>query len=78
MPVSEETATESWTDSLRRTTGITNTFKKAYEVGLFLAGITEPEVAYRKALETVKVHGVVSFKQKGGDQCVTIVNAKVY
>ena len=78
MPVVQETSTESWTESLVRTTGIAHTFKKAYEVGLFLAGITSPETKYRKALETVKVHGVASFKQKDGDQCVTIVKSKVY
>jgi hypothetical protein len=78
MPAEQETSTESWTEALTRTTGITHTFKKAYEVGLFLAGITKPETAYRKALETVKVYNVVSFKQKDGEQCVTIVNTKVY
>jgi hypothetical protein len=78
MPVDPETSTESWADSLKRTTGITHTFKKAYEVGLFLAGITQPEIAYRKALETIKLHGVVSYKQKGAEQCVTIVKSKVY
>lgn len=78
MPAVDETSTESWADALKRTTGITHTFKKAYEVGLFLAGITQPEVAYRKALETIKLHGVVSFKQKGAEHCVTIVKSKVY
>lgn len=67
-----------WAEELCRTTGITHTFKRAYEVGLFLAGITEPEMKYRKALETIKKFGAVEVKQASGKQRITIVHTRVY
>lgn len=67
-----------WAEELCRTTGISHTFKRAYEVGLFLAGITEPEIKYRKALETIKKFGAVEIKQKGAEQRVTIVHTRIY
>lgn len=67
-----------WAEELCRTTGITHTFKRAYEVGLFLAGITAPEMKYRKALEAIKKMGAVEIKQAGGEQRITIVHTRVY
>ena len=67
-----------WEAQIRETTGIANDFKKAYRVGLFLARISKPKLGYRKALETIKVHGAVNFGQEDGDQEVTIVKCKWY
>jgi hypothetical protein len=67
-----------WEAQIRETTGITNDFKKAYNVGLFLARISKPALGYRKALETIKVNGAVNFGQMEGDQEVTIVKCKWY
>ncbi len=68
----------SWEAQIQETTGIANDFKRAYTVGLFLARISKPKLGYRKALETIKVTGAVSFGQEDGEQEVTIVKCKWY
>lgn len=67
-----------WEQELIRTTGISHTFKRAYEIANFLAGITDPEIKYRKALETIKKRGAVEIKQRSGAQKATVVLTRVY
>lgn len=69
---------QSWEESLLKTVGVAHTFKKAYEVGLFLAGITRPDCSYRKSLERLKLTGAASVQQSGGEAKLTIVKAKLY
>jgi len=56
---------ESLGEKLRETTVVCDTFTKAYEIGLFLAGITAPDKAYRRCLEEVKKAWAVQVSQRG-------------
>jgi hypothetical protein len=55
---------ESLGEKLRETTVVCDTFTKAYELGLFLAGITAPDKAYRRCLEEVKLYMAVQVSQR--------------
>lgn len=67
----------SWAEALQRSCGVCNNFAKAYEIGLFLAGIVEPDLRYRKSLEIIKVQGAVTV-QDGKGRAATIVRVKHY
>jgi hypothetical protein len=67
-----------WERSLQSSMGICHTFAKAYEIALFLAGITVPDIKYRKLLETAKRKGAATVKQKDGEQSATIVKVRIY
>jgi len=67
-----------WEKSLQSSMGICHTCSKAYEIALFLAGITQPDIRYRKALETIKAKGAVTVKQRDGEQSATIVKVRIY
>jgi hypothetical protein len=68
----------TWEVDLKETIGICHTCAKAYEIGLFLAGITRPEQTYRKILETVKRNGAATLSQRDGSAAATIVVIKIY
>jgi hypothetical protein len=71
----------SWEETLTKLTGVTYTFKHAYTIGLFLAGITSPSVQYRKALFLINQRGVVTVQEKSDSEKVsevTIVLSKIY
>lgn len=53
-----------WEGSIISSLGICHTFSKAYEIALFLSGITQPEIKYRKALETIKQKGAIQIRSK--------------
>jgi len=74
----KETPTKGWEESLTSTLGVCDNLKKAYEIALFLGEISKPDSSYRKVLETVKVKGAYSLKQKGGHQAAVIVRIKSY
>ena len=67
-----------WGAAMQETMGICHTCAKAYEIALFLAGITEPDRSYRKVLDTVKAKGAATLAQKGGEQAATIVRVRIY
>lgn len=50
--------------AIRESTVVCDTFSKAYELALFLGGITKPAKAYRGTLEEIKVKGAVEVSQK--------------
>lgn len=68
----------SWEQAMADSLGICHTLKKAYEIAKFLAGITRPDVNYRKTLDIMKRTGAVTVTQIDGDQAATIVNVKIY
>lgn len=68
-----------WEKALQETLGICHTLKRAYDIALFLAGITAPKIKYRKALETIKAKGAVRIEsQKEHEAGVIIVLVKIY
>lgn len=67
-----------WERSLQSSMGICHTFAKAYEIALFLAGITQPETNYRRSLAAAKSKGAVTIKQRDGEQYATIVKVRIY
>lgn len=67
-----------WERSLQETLGICHTCSKAYEIALFLAGITKPDRNYRKMLDLIKRNGVATVSQLEGEQRATIVVVKIY
>ena len=68
----------NWEAAMQQSMGVCRTCKKAYEIALFLGAITEPDSAYRKVLETLKVKGAYTLKQREGDQEATIILIKEY
>jgi len=78
QPVPSIPAPASWEAALTSTVGICHTCKKAYQVSLFLAGITKPDCSYRKILETVKKKGAATVSQVEGEQRATIALTKMY
>lgn len=76
---SKESAGQEWEAELQETLGICHTLAKAYEIALFLAGITEPKIKYRKALETMKRKGAVRIdSKKEHEPSAVIVKVKIY
>jgi hypothetical protein len=67
-----------WGAALQETLGICHTCAKAYEIAVFLAGITRPDKSYRKILDTVKLKGAATLAQVEGAQAATIVKVKIY
>lgn len=67
-----------WGVAMQETMGICHTCAKAYEISLFLAGITKPNKNYRKVLDTIKAKGAVTLAQLDGEQAATIVKVKIY
>lgn len=67
-----------WEAAMQGSLGICHTFAKAYEIGLFLSGITEPQQKYRKALEIIKVRGAVRLDSKRDEPGCIIVRVKIY
>ena len=67
-----------WHESLQETLAICHTLSRAYEIGCFLSGITEPAIKYRKALETVKAQGAVQVGSLKDEPEFTIVKVKIY
>lgn len=71
----------SWEETLTSLTGVTYTFKHAYTIGLFLAGITNPSLQYRTALFAINQKGVITVQEKSDSENtseVTIVLSKIY
>jgi hypothetical protein len=51
--------------AIRESTVVCDTFAKAYELAIFLGGITDPGKAYRGALEEIKLKYSTEILQKG-------------
>jgi hypothetical protein len=76
---SREPADTSWESALQETLGICHTLTKAYEIGLFLGGITQPRISYRKCLSLIKARGAVRIdSEKEHEASCTIVKVKIY
>lgn len=76
---SKDQLDKDWEPALQETLGICHTLSKAYEIALFLAGITQPRIKYRKALETIKQRGAVRIEsQKEHEASAIIVKVKIY
>lgn len=67
-----------WEESLKQSVGICYTAAKAYEIALFLAGITKPDLNYRKVVQLLNLKGVVTVSQIGDTASATIVKTKIY
>ena len=67
-----------WEQELMETLAVCSNLKKAYEVGMFLGRVADPDSSYRKVLETIKVKGAYTLKSQKGEQQVTIVRIKYY
>ena len=67
-----------WESALQETLGICHTFSKAFEIALFLSGITAPAIKYRKALETIKQKGAVRVDSTKQEPSAIIVRVKIY
>jgi hypothetical protein len=68
-----------WEAAVQETLGICHTLSRAYEIALFLAGITAPKIKYRKALETMKAKGAVRItSEKEHEPGAVIVKVKIY
>ena len=78
MISNRDTANLDWEAALQQSVGICYTAKKAYEIALFLAGITRPDKLYRKCLNTLNARGAVQISQLDGEQSATIVVTKIY
>ena len=78
LVMSEKELALAWEPALQETLGICHTLAKAYEIALFLSGITEPAVSYRKALETIKAKGAVTINSKREEPAAVIVKVKIY
>jgi hypothetical protein len=76
--MSNKESTLEWEQALRETLGVCHTVKQAYQIALFLGGISKPDSSYRKTLETIKVKGAYTINQIGGSQAATIVQVKHY
>jgi hypothetical protein len=61
--------------AVRETTMVCDTFAKAYELALFLGGITEANRAYRACLEKIKVSYKVDLGNKAS---MTDVKASIF
>lgn len=72
--------TKTWEESLRDSMGTCRTIKKAYEIALFLSGISKPNLNYRQVLRRLKQKGAVQIKHEDGNrpETVTIVHTKAY
>lgn len=69
----------TWEASLQETLGICHTLAKAYEISLFIAGITAPAISYRKALQLMKLRGAVKIdSKKEHESSAVIVKTKIY
>jgi len=59
------------------TTAICNTVKKSYQIGIWLAGISEPDHTYRKTADLIRERGVVYIADKSNPEEVRVVISKV-
>ena len=69
---------KEWGVAMQETMGVCHTCSKAYDIALFLAGITKPDKSYRKILDTVKTKGAATLAQVEGEAAATIVRVKIY
>lgn len=73
----KEPAGLEWHASLQETMAICHTLKRAYEIGLFLSGVTAPELKYRKVLDTIKSTGAVRVGSLRDEPGFLIVKVKI-
>ena len=59
------------------TAAVCNTVKKSYQIGLWLAGLSDPDHTYRKTADTIREQGVVYISDKGNPEETRVVIAKV-
>jgi hypothetical protein len=60
-------------EELRSTMIASNTFKKAYQTGLSIAGIRTPSIGYRKAVDRVRAEGAVQIRDKQNPDAEIVV-----
>jgi hypothetical protein len=64
-------------EELRSTLVASNTFKKAYERGLSVAGIRNPNLKYRTAIERIRQTGAVQIQDdRDPEASITIAHVK--
>jgi hypothetical protein len=59
------------------TTAVCGTVKKAYHIGLWMAGIKESSHTYRKTADTVRDEGIVFISEKSNPEEARIIITKV-
>lgn len=67
---------ESLGEELRSTVRASKAFKKAYTIGLEIAGITDPSPGYRKAIDRIKAEGAITVESKQ-DPSIQVTVARV-
>lgn len=64
-------------EELRSTVIASRVFKKAYDTGLSIAGIRNPSIGYRKAIDRVRAEGAVQIQDRLEPSAeVTVVQVK--
>jgi hypothetical protein len=77
--LSDKESSLNWEESIISSLGICHTFSKAYEIALFISGITQPDIKYRKALETIKQKGAIQIRSKlEHEPGAVIATVKIY
>jgi len=77
--LSDKESSFNWEESIISSLGICHTFSKAYEIALFISGITQPDIKYRKALETIKQKGAIQIRSKlEHEPSAVIATVKIY
>lgn len=66
-----------WGKRVQSSMGVCHTFQRAYDIAIFLSGLTDPGIKYRKALDTIKQTGAVTIWQETKPSAV-IVQVKIY
>lgn len=74
----KESSGLGWEEAMQSALGICHTFAKAYEISLFLSGITEPKIKYRKALDLIKARGAVRIESNREEPSCLIIKVKIY
>ena len=68
-----------WEQGLLETVGICHTLSRAYTIALWLGGITQPKINYRKCLSLMKSKGAVRIdSEKEHEACAVIVRTRIY
>jgi hypothetical protein len=64
-------------DAMFNTNAVCNTVKKAFEIGLWIAGIAEPDHTYRKVADTIREKGIVFISEAGKPETCNIIITKI-
>jgi len=64
-------------DAMLNTNAVCNTVKKAFEIGLWMAGVAEPDHTYRKVADTIREKGIVFISEAGKPETCNIIITRI-